>query len=203
MGFLDEFKKTIAVLESTKVQYAVAGGIIASVYRSEIRATEDIDIVIFSEDKASEFVAENILEQLNLEPRKVRKAELEGGPMFAIKSQSTPVWLLVGRKKNQVGVDFLLENIPWVKEAVKRAKKNKIDFGFGLVPCITVEDLIISKCFSFYNQSTRLKDLDDLTSVLKKNKDVDFVYIAKRFQELKLKIPDAIKDFVPKQLVRK
>lgn len=199
--FADHFKLVVSLLHRENIDYAIAGGIVASLYRDQIRATQDIDIAIYSE-QSSEKLVEKLLVELHLNPFRIRKADLEGGPMFAIKNKSTPVWMVVGRNENAIGTDFILEKVPWVSEAIARSKSNRVDFGFGPVPCITVEDFLISKLFSYQNQKRRFKDLDDLQSVWinKKNHSFQIEYLAKRLHDLHLKIPKEIKDVIPPEL---
>lgn len=197
MTLVEKLKLTIEQLKKHEITFALAGGLVASLYRAEARATGDIDFAILTSD---EKIVEAILKNLNLNSSVLRKAHLEGGPMFAIKKQNTPVYILCGRGKTpeDVGVDFILSTVPWVERALQRAQANQIDFGFGQVPCLTLEDLIISKCYSVKNQPTRFMDLDDLRSIFESKNNIDWVYVEDRMKYLNLKIPDALKAFLPK-----
>jgi len=48
--------------------------------------------------------------------------------------------------------------------------KFNIDFGKLKIPCLTIEDFIISKIYSTYHDSDRFNDMDDLRLVSKKIK---------------------------------
>lgn len=199
MTLSEFFHSVIVLLEKKKVQFALAGGFVASIYRDQPRATQDLDFLLLSGEN-SEKKAQEILSELNLESLTLRKAQLEGGPMFAIKNKSSPVCIVAGRKQNSIGVDFLLPTIPWVSEALERAQHNGVDFGFGKVPCITPEDFILSKLYSYENQKTRFMDLDDLQSVFQKKHSIDFVYLKTRMSKLNLKIPAILSSSVPDEL---
>lgn len=199
MNLINFFEHVVRILEKHHVQFALAGGFVASLYRDHPRATQDLDFLIFTKD-SSEKKAKEIFKELGLESHEVRKAQLEGGPMFAIKNKSTPVCIMVGRKENSMGVDFLLPPMPWFLEALDRAQHNQIDFGFGEIPCITPEDFILSKLYSYENQKTRFMDLDDLQSVFKKNTDLDLLYLKTRMMNLGFKIPQLLNDSTPAEL---
>lgn len=199
------FQDVVKLLEDHRVRFALTGGFVASIYRDEPRATHDLDFLLFAEE-SPEQQAHELLKKLKFHPRVVRQADLEGGPMFAIKNQLSPVCIVVGREESLIGVDFLLPTLMWVTEAVERAQHNQIDFGFGGVPCVRIEDFIISKLISYNNQKTRFKDLDDLQSVFQKKQEIDFVYLKTRIAKYNLKIPEVLKDSVPvelRKLIRK
>jgi len=92
-------------------------------------------------------------------------------------------------------VDILLPELPWVLDAVGRAQDNLIDLGFAKVPVITAEDLILAKCYAVRNFPDRFQDLDDLKQLFKDVQDLDTDYLRRRLVELKLTIPEHIKQF--------
>lgn len=193
------FKQVRDELEKRNIAYAMAGGFVASVYRTEPRATQDLDFFILA--KAHEDrIATELIETFGLTSRRVRKAELEGGPLFAIKKKNTPINMVVGRSKEKPGLDLILSNIKWSEGVMERAQVNKIDFGFGPIPCLTVEDILIAKFYSFENNRTRFKDLDDIQSIFQAKHDLDFDYILGRLHELNLSIPEEVELSTPKKL---
>ena len=109
--------------------------------------------------------------------------------------------MVCGVDKSKIQVDFLLPGIPWFKEALQRAQNHRIDFGFAKVPCLTVEDFILSKFYSVANRADRFKDLDDLQSVFRANRALDFDYLVNRMSELRLKIPEVLRKEAPKRLL--
>lgn len=194
------FKEVIKALNGRHANYALAGGLIASVYRENERTTNDLDFLLLS-GKDSEKVASSIITHFALEPHVIRKADLEGGPLFAIKRKSTPPYIIAGRTKEKIGLDFILPAMPWFEDAFTRAQFNPIDFGFGPVPCLTKEDIVISKLYSLHNDPTRFNDMDDIKSILRAQPDFDIAYICGQMQKLQLTVPDSLKEIVPKPML--
>ena len=163
------------------------------------------DIAIFPSINSEKFGRE-VIYGLGLEPFEVREAQLKGGPLHAIKSKTTPIQIILGRNSasdSTVGIDFLLPSITWVSGAVKRAQENIKDIGFGLKePVLTLEDLIVSKLFSFQSNSSRVKDLDDLSNILAQKPRLNNEFLASQISALKLKIPPAIKDYFHYKVLR-
>lgn len=198
------FEKAVDEVKRHNVSYAVAGGIVASIYREEYRNTNDIDIIINANHDCLD-IAIKIIESLGLKSSIARMADLCGGPIFAIKKKNTEPCIVVGRlegKPKGLGVDIILPTLLWVPEAVRRAQHNVVDFGFGMVPTITVEDLLIAKFMSLNNSSDRVKDIDDLKSIMKAMKDIDLKYIAGQMLKLEVKIPFSIEKIAPEVLLK-
>ena len=196
------FAKVDGILKKEKVRYAIAGGLAASLYRKEERLTRDLDFLIFSESHTQER-ATQILVSLGLTPHVIRKADLEGGPLFAIKRKTSEPWIIAGRGETdstKIGLDFILPEMPWFESALMRAEQNRIDFGFGKVASLTVEDVILSKFFSLKNDQTRFNDLDDLKSILLTQHPLDLAYLSGQMQRLDLVVPKPIEEMVPKAL---
>lgn len=203
MNLIEFFKKVVEALQNNNVGYALAGGLVASIYRENERATNDLDFLIFSGAKTYE-VASSIIKQFKLVPHIIRKADLEGGPMFAIKRKNTAPYIVAGRPENggqKTGLDFILPDMPWFEEAIKRAAYNRIDFGFGPIPCITKEDVIISKFYSLKNDKKRFNDMDDLNSIFRAGHEIDMPYICGQMKKLKLMVPEGLKDIVPRPIL--
>ncbi|MBX7148202.1 nucleotidyl transferase AbiEii/AbiGii toxin family protein [bacterium] len=203
MNIIHFLKQMIEVLEQERLQYAVAGGLVASVYRKEERTTRDLDFLIISES-SSQQKAEELIKAQALNPHIIRKADLEGGPLFAIKRKNTEPYMVVGKdssKPGAIGLDFILPSMPWFKEALERSSLNLIDFGWNKkIPCITVEDIIISKFYSYKNDPRRYKDLDDLQSIFEAKHVLDCIYIQNQMRKMSLIAPKALKGIAPKEL---
>lgn len=203
MNLIEFFEKVVEALQDSSVDYALAGGLVASIYRENERTTNDLDFLILSEAKTQE-IASSIIRQFELSPHIIRKADLEGGPMFAIKRKNTTPYIIAGRVKNdkkRIGLDFILPDMPWFEKAIKRAQYNKIDFGFGPIPCLTKEDVVISKFYSLKNDQRRFNDLDDLKSIFQAGHKIDMSYVCGQMQKLELLVPDSLKDLVPKPIL--
>lgn len=204
MDLKDFFKQVIAILKKEKVEFALAGGLVASLYRSVERITKDLDFLIL-EEPYSQKKACDIIKSLRLEPTLIRRADLEGGPLFARKRGKTPPYIVAGRSPDdpsKIGLDFILPAMPWFESALVRAEQNKIDFGFGPVPCLTVEDIILSKFYSLKNDERRFNDLDDLKSIFEANHPLDLAYLSGQMQKLDLAVPRSVKVFAPTGLKR-
>ena len=166
-------------------RFAVCGGIASSVYRTNFRTTNDIDIALsFPEEKreiSEKEFAMNFLESLGI------KNYLGWIPGIATKDDSN-VFLVVGELGNFLpNIDFILPNLPWVRQAVDRAQKNLVDFGFGDIPTVTPEDLIISKVFSLSIEPARVQDQSDIDSILAGKAIRDSAYLEENLRKLGLK----------------
>lgn len=202
MDFREFFAAVVKALKKEKVRYALAGGLVASLYRLEERLTKDLDFLILSES-GSHRKAMQIISTFGLKPNVIRKADLEGGPLFAIRRKNTPPWIVAGRAEgdsSRIGLDFILPDMPWFTNALTRAEQNNIDFGFGKIPCLTVEDLIIAKLFSLKNDQTRFADLDDLKSIFLSQRPLDLDYMSGQIQRLGLVVPPPLKEVAPKSI---
>ena len=198
------FQAAVEELAKRQISYAVAGGLAASLYRKEPRLTMDVDFVILTPSKSAG-TAVDVLKTIGLEVGVARKADLAGGPLFAIRRRNTEPCMVVGREadnQHEEGVDILLPSIPWVRDAVLRAQDNHVDFGFGLVPAITLEDMVLAKLYALTAGIPRPKDMDDLQSIFDANGDeVDTAYLAGQMRCFKLVVPASTEPFLPEALV--
>ena len=197
------FQAATHELRKRNVLFAVAGGFAADLYRHETRLTMDVDFVILTDTPGTE-TAVAVLEALHLKAGIARKADFDGGPLFAIRNRNTEPYMVVGRPPEAVptaGVDILLPSIPWAKEAVTRAQANQVDFGFGPVPALTLEDVILSKLYCLKAALLRAKDLDDLQSIFSAGHKVDMPYLAGQMKQLMITIPIAAEPFLPESLL--
>lgn len=195
----DQLRNAVSILQKEKIRFALAGGLIASLYRKQERMTKDLDLLFFAEGRIVD-KAFFVLEKLGLEPNPIRMAQLAGGTMHSIKNKTSEVAMVCGlppKDSGAIQVDFLLPIIPWFESALFRSEKNLVDFGFGKIPCLTVEDVILSKLFAFENQTTRFKDLDDLQSIFQSGIQLDLNYLSDKFEMWKLKLPVALGAEVP------
>lgn len=172
-------------LEQRGLRYAVCGGIAASMYRPTFRLTNDLDLAVASEPacSADELLAVllRMLEELGM------KHALGWIPNIAAPGESS-VFLVIGETgENLPHVDFLLPRLPWVEGAVRRAQSNSIDFGFGLTPTVTVEDVIISKVYALSKEPNRFTDADDIQAILGGGNVLDEEYLAKTLGDMQLR----------------
>lgn len=204
MNFENFLKTVVSHLKKRNIQFALAGGLAASLYRQQIRTTNDIDFLFYT-DSENQKQAEQIIKDLKLKPHIIRQAQLEGGPLFAIKRKTTKPFIVAGRKENkptEIGLDFLLPRFPWFQKALERAQSNLVDFGFGKIPCLTAEDVILSKLFSLKNNAQRFQDLDDLKSIFEAKRDLNLSYLSGEMKALKLPLPKEIQNLAPTTLLK-
>ena len=192
---LQALKKTVAALSELPCRFCLVGGHAASLYRSQERFTKDVDFALVADAKGkSRAIASQAIEKLGMKPvagfMVLGDTEKSQRALCMVTSEP-PASELTGL------VDILLPEVPWVLDAVGRAQDNLIDLGFAKVPVITPEDLILAKCYAVRNSPDRFQDLDDLKQLFKDVRDLDTDYLRRRLVELKLTIPDQIKQFVP------
>ena len=191
-------REAVESLREREILFAVAGGLAADLYRCKSRLTMDVDLAIVTEKSALK-PAVSVIESMGLEAVVVRKADLVDGPLFAIRRGNTTPCMVVGRKKCIVAgewIDLLLPAIPWVGDAVRRAQDNGVDFGFGAIPVLTVEDVILSKLYVLNSARLRAKDLDDLQSIYESECDIDLAYLSGQMRRFDIRIPRAAEPFL-------
>ena len=98
-------------------------------------------------------------------------------------------------------MDFLLPIMSWVPNAVRRAQTNLLNLGFGAIPVITVEDLIIAKLVALFGRSSREKDMDDLEVIFEYQRNIDFQYLSSQMKLLGISVPVNAEKIVPKELL--
>jgi hypothetical protein len=190
---LQALKKTVAALSELPCRFCLVGGHAASLYRSQERFTKDVDFALVADAKGkSRAIASQAIEKLGMKPvagfMVLGDTEKSQRALCMVTSEP-PASELTGL------VDILLPEVPWVLDAVGRAQDNLIDLGFAKVPVITAEDLILAKCYAVRNSPDRFQDLDDLKQLFKDVQDLDTDYLRRRLVELKLTIPEHIKQF--------
>ncbi len=188
MKLSELFEAAIKELVKLNCAFAVGGGLAADLYRTQSRVTNDADFLFLTEGLEVE-TGRGLLENLDLSVGEVKLHQLVRSPQMNKKSSET--YILVGRKtRDEPGVDLLLPPFPWFSNALERAKSNLIDFGFGAVPTLTPEDVILAKLFA-----NRPKDVDDIISIFESGKSLDIAYLAAEMDRLKFTLPkEAVKN---------
>ncbi len=147
-------------LSRSNIPYMVIGGQAVLLY-GEPRFTRDIDITLGRNIDAFDTIIK-IARALNLTPL-VRK-EYE----FVKKTLVLPLI----EKKSGIRIDFIFSFSPYEKEAILRARKVKL--GKTVINFASLEDVIIHKIIS-----GRPRDIEDIKTILLKNKKYDIHYIKK------------------------
>ena len=183
-------------LQARELRFALAGGIVASVYRQQIRATADVDMLVLTDDET----AVTTIQRLGFTAAKASIANLRRAPMM--NKKSAPSLMVIGRlpQDTSTGLDFILPTMPWFARSLDRAEKNLLDFGFGRIPALTAEDVVISKLHTISYHSIRDKDKDDVQEILLAEKDLDLDYLCAEVERLKISAPRDLERHFPKPL---
>jgi len=184
------------VLRKQGIQFGLAGGIPADLYRGEPRSTGDIDLVV-AIDEENVAKAKEIIGYLGYSAAVATEAMLQGDTRFRRKAKRSRPQIVIGRHPEKpYGIDLLLLSLPWARDALRRAQSNLIRItGIGQVPCLTVEDLIISKLFAIKNNSERRykkSDISDVALMLENNPGVDLNYLSDSMEKLELVLPKGV-----------
>jgi predicted nucleotidyltransferase len=164
MGLKNLIKRIAKEFEKKKIDYMIVGGQAVLIY-GEPRLTRDIDITIGTTiEKLKDIleIAKNL--KLKVLPR---------NPYNFVKE--TMVLPLLDEKTN-LRVDLIFAYSDYEKEALKRVNKIKISNVY--VNYISLEDLIIHKIIS-----GRERDIEDLKTIISKNKKFDEKYVLKWLSE--------------------
>lgn len=188
-------------LERREIPYALAGGLAADFYRGEPRATADVDLLVaITADQVE--IAKEVLHALGYQGSVATKEMLEGNLRFARRARRGTAQIVVGRSETKpFGIDLLLLSLPWGKLALERSRHNLIDIPlFGKLPCLTVEDMLISKLFALKNSSERRykkSDIPDIALMLENNTDLNLNYLSDQMIALELPFPKIVDPLTP------
>ena len=195
MKLVELAESTINELKKIKCDFAVCGGLAADLYRKMSRVTRDVDFLLLA-DGAEVERGKRVLKALGLGIGEVKLHQLEHAPRMNKRGQET--YILVGRnEKEDMGVDLLLPPFPWFANALKRSKHNQVDFGFGEIPTLTPEDVILAKL-----HANRRKDIDDVISILESGRELDEIYLQGELDRMQLTLPKDVLKAAPPSLRR-
>ena len=163
MKLFDELIRVTKLLSAFPGQWAICGGVAASIYRKRARFTDDIDIALIdSAGISAKNLASKIINELGYK-------EYQGFVPDTAKNNQQVLGLICARgieNEKFVGLDFLLPVQFWVQSAVEIAQANLIDYGFASLPTITPENLIIAKLIAVTGTPDRYQDLDDIKEII-------------------------------------
>ncbi len=153
-------KKLARHLTNLRIPYMIIGGQ-AVLYYGEPRLTKDIDITLGLSIK-----------EIDLALRLVKETGLSlrvKNPIgFAAKTMVIPTY----ERKTGIGIDFILSNSPYEQQAIKNAKKFRINEV--KINIAALEDVIIHKLIA-----GRPRDIEDIKSIILKNPKYKKNYIVK------------------------
>ncbi|MFH1222998.1 MAG: nucleotidyl transferase AbiEii/AbiGii toxin family protein [Pseudomonadota bacterium] len=160
-----------AELNKRKIPYMIIGGHAVILY-GEPRLTRDIDITLgVDQEKLPELL--NVCKKLKF---KILPDNVEA---FVNKTMVLPV---VDTATN-IRVEFIFSYTLYEKTALNRV--NNVNINGTPVCFASCEDIIVHKIFA-----QRPRDIEDVKSILLKNKNIDKKYIRKWLTELELTCPD-------------
>lgn len=164
--------KVAEILEGLKVPYIVTGGMAVFVW-GKPRFTADIDIVIQLRRESINALAkalDSLSEMSYIDTQMMRKALMRNGEFNFIDGASG------------VKVDFFISgDDDFEQSKLKRRLKRPI-LGYG-VYFISAEDLILNKLL-WYRQGESSKQLEDIESIIKIQKKLDWQYMRKWAEQL-------------------
>lgn len=155
-----ELIERIAIsLEKEEIPYMIIGGQ-AVLYYGEPRFTKDIDITLGVDSD----VLGKVLVLVNTLNLSVLVNDIEDfvKETMVLPSQDVP---------SGIRVDFIFSHSDYERQAIERAKK--VMFGETFVRFASLEDLVIHKIIA-----GRPRDIEDVSSILLKNPEYDYHYIA-------------------------
>jgi hypothetical protein len=145
-------------LSKQNIPYMIIGGQAVLLY-GEPRLTRDIDITLGVDT-----------DRLNDLLEIIKKNELKWIPEDPVSFVKETMVLPAVKETSGVRIDFVFSFTPYETQAIKRARK--ITIQNETVFFASPEDVLIHKIFA-----GRPRDLEDVRTILQKNKNIDFPYI--------------------------
>ena len=190
MRIFEQLKRVTHLLQQYPGQWAVCGGVAASIYRTAPRFTNDIDVALVDSQRISAFdLASQVMQALGYQPMRGFIPDIRDG-------ERQILGLIAGREGNDprfVGIDLLLPVQFWIPKAVELAQRNVIDYGFASLPTITPESLLIAKITAVRSSPSRYQDLDDITDILG-SLQIDKGYVVHELCVNNVEIPEALRE---------
>lgn len=149
-----------ALLTPQDIRWAVLGAHAANLYRDEVRATQDVDV----------------LAALTV-PKMTAFADDLAASGWQVRHRSTDGWLLRARHPELGDVDVMCVREPYQQTALSRSVEKAIS-GVGAVRFLAVEDVLIHKLIA-----NRLRDELDVVSILKGSPALDAAHMEHWLQE--------------------
>ena len=162
--FSDYFRVSIDLVETSKVDYLIIGGVAVGVW-GNIRVTEDLDLIIFVPKRNVKLILKN-----------AKSLGFEFNEKIVI-TQAKDVGIFKIFYRN-FHLDFLIASIDFERSALQRKRKVKIFNKEVFVP--TKEDLLLLKIIA-----GRPKDIFDAEGIVNRQKGkLDIKYLETWAQKL-------------------
>ena len=159
------------------VRWAVLGAHAANLYSGEVRATQDVDVLV----------------SLSV-PQMASLAEDFAGAGWQVRHHAEHGWLIRARHPELGDIDVMCVQEEYQRTALARSVERAVK-GVGVVRFLAVEDVIIHKLIA-----NRMKDDLDILSILQRNPPLDSEYlerwlreweVGERYEELRQQATDA------------
>lgn len=151
-------------LEERNWEFCIIGGM-ALQFWGEMRLTNYIDLTILTGFGGEEEFVDQLLIEFD--------ERISDAKTFALKNR-----VLLLKSENEIGIDVSLGAFPFEESMIGRAAHQEYLPGLNLRIC-SPEDLIVSKSFA-----DRSKDWLDISSILIKQKEIDWDYIFEQLAPL-------------------
>ena len=160
MGVASALAAVDALLTPKGIRWAVLGAHAANLYRDEVRATQDVDVLASLATPQMNSLAD----------------ELAAGG-WQVRHRAADGWLLRVRHAELGDVDVMRVQEPYQRTALSRSVEKTIE-GVGGVRFLAVEDVIIHKLIA-----NRLRDELDVVSILRGRPTLDAAHMRRWLQE--------------------
>ena len=158
------------------VRWAVLGAHAANLYRGEVRATQDVDVLV----SLSAPLMKSLADDLEADGWRVRHRTEDG-------------WLIRARHPEFGDIDVMSAQEEYQRTALHRSVERTVE-GMGVARFLAVEDVIIHKLIA-----NRMQDELDVVSILQARPSLDDAHmrrwlqewdIEKRYEELRRQASD-------------
>ena len=142
------------------VRWAVLGAHAANLYRSEVRATQDVDVLV----SLSAPQMKSLADDLEVTGWRVRHLTPDG-------------WLIRARHSDFGDIDVLCVQEEYQRTALSRSVERTVE-GMGVARFLAVEDVIIHKLIA-----NRMRDELDVASILQARPSLNGAYMQRWLRE--------------------
>lgn len=142
------------------VRWAVLGAHAANLYRGEVRATQDVDVLV----SLSAPLMKSLADELEADGWQVRHRTPDG-------------WLIRARHPEFGDIDVLCVQEEYQQTALSRSVERPVE-GMGVARFLAVEDVIIHKLIA-----NRMRDELDVVSILQGRSSLDGAYMQRWLRE--------------------
>lgn len=142
------------------VRWAVLGAHAANLYRGEVRATQDVDVLV----SLSAPLMKSLADDLEADGWRVRHRTEDG-------------WLIRARHPEFGDIDVMCVQEEYQRTALSRSVENTVE-GMGVARFLAVEDVIIHKLIA-----NRMQDELDVVSILQTHPSLDDAHMRRWLKE--------------------